>query len=74
MSKAAPKKTPLAESLATATAPVADVPAEGQQPTHIAVPVGLAEAIVQYLARQPYADVAPLIGALQQSSPLTVSN
>lgn len=37
--------------------------------SNLLIPQQLAQAIANYLSRQPYADVAPLIQALQQLKP-----
>jgi hypothetical protein len=41
------------------------------QPTHATIEIATLQAVVQYLARQPWGDVNGLIGALQQAKPVT---
>jgi hypothetical protein len=40
------------------------------QPTHATIEIATLQAVVQYLTRQPWADVNGLIGALQQAKPV----
>jgi hypothetical protein len=42
-------------------------------PTHIALPKDIAQALVNYLAGQPYRDVADLIAEIREASPITVA-
>lgn len=42
------------------------------KPTHIIVPIEHAQAIANYLARHPYAEVHQLVAMLQQAQPHTV--
>lgn len=39
------------------------------EPTHVAVPVPLAQSILDYLATRPYGEVYRLISALQSLEP-----
>lgn len=39
------------------------------KPTHIIVPIEHAQAIANYLARHPYAEVHQLVAMLQQAQP-----
>lgn len=40
------------------------------KPQQLVIPLATAEAVVNYLAQQPYVEVFQLIGAMQQLQPL----
>lgn len=49
-------------------------PAADQKPaTHVAIPVDKAQAILDYLGKQPFAEVANLVPTLTNALPVSVN-